>query len=180
MNRVWRGLLVSSLLLSQPLLAQESGYVPSYKLPRGREIVAVYFGASTCGPCLLPSVKDAVRAMKPLLDGQAKQAHAAFSVIGVSTDWQTAKGSEFLAPLGLFDQVVVGGNWMNLAVEHLVWRDPKGSPALPQVLVFDRTVNPEGRTITFSEPNLLRRVTGSDSIVAWVAAGAPITDAKNP
>ncbi len=45
---------------------------------------------------------------------------------------------------------------------------------MPQILVIERTVTP-GSRITFSEPRILRRVVGGDSIPAWVATGAPIS-----
>ncbi len=161
-------------LVSRPLLAQRPDYVPTYQLPEGRQFLVVYIGASTCGPCLLPNVETAVRSMKTLIAAQATQMHASFSVIGVANDWEVTKAAAFLDSLGTFDQVVLGGNWTNLATERFVWRDPQGTPAMPQILVFERTVT-LGDRITFSEPRMLRRLTGAEQIPAWVAAGAPIS-----
>ena len=48
-----------------------------------------------------------------------------------------------------------------------------GNPAMPQILVVERTVTP-GRRIAFTEPRVLRRLVGSKAIPAWVAKGAPI------
>jgi hypothetical protein len=117
--------------------------------------------------------------MKTLLAAQAKQRGAAFSVVGVSTDWGVKEGAAFLEPNGPFDQIVVGGNWTNLGVERYVWSDSTRRPAMPQVLVFERTVKPGGR-ITFSEARLLRQVVDGKEIPAWVAAGAPITGHEKP
>jgi hypothetical protein len=168
------GVVCVIALATAQLGAQHPEYVPSYRLPEGKEIVAVYIGATTCGPCLLPEVKAAVRAMKTLVAAQAKQRNAAFSAVGVSNDWETPKAAAFFDSLGRFDQLVLGGNWTNLAIEHFVWRDPSGSPAMPQILVLERTVTPAER-IQFSEPRVLRRVTGGDQIPAWVKDGAPIS-----
>jgi len=172
MHRV-RNAIVWLSLIGSSLAAQQSTYVPSNKLPNGKEIVAVYLGAESCGACHFPAVKDAVKRMKELVNAQARKVGAAFSVIGVANDWDQAVAAAFLAPVGPFDQVVLGGNWTNIAIEHFVWRDPKGNPAMPQILLFERTVTP-GVRIAFSEPRLLRRMVGADEIPAWVAAGAPI------
>lgn len=43
----------------------DTGYVPAQDFPNGRQIEAVYFGANWCSPCRAPSMKAAVRAMKP-------------------------------------------------------------------------------------------------------------------
>ena len=165
--------VVLSSMVSGSLAAQQATYVPSQELPNGKEIVAVYLGANSCGPCHTPAVKDAVIHMKELIRLQAQKSGAAFSVIGVANDWDQSLAAAFLAPVGPFDQVALGGNWTNIAVEHLVWRDPKGNPAMPQILIIERTVS-TGARITFSEPRVLRRVIGGDSIPAWVAKGAPI------
>ena len=168
-----------TILLAGPLVAQSS-YVPATELPQGREIVAVYIGATTCAPCMSPEVKSAVQRMKGLMAAQAKQTGAAFSIIGASTDWSVTAGAAFLEPNGPFDQIVVGGNWTNLAVERFIWQDSTSRSGMPQVVVYERTVVPGARGIKFSEPRLLRRIVGGDSIPAWVAAGAPIGLAKKP
>ena len=153
--------------------AQDTVYTPVHTMPDGREIVTVYIGAESCGPCHSPEVKHAVRAMKPLVAAQARARHAAFAAIGVANDWEIGKAEAFLSPLDQYDQVVLGGNWTNLALERFVWRDPQGVPAMPQILVFERTVTP-GARVVFSDAKLLRRVLGEKDIPAWVAQGAPI------
>ena len=126
MRRFMKAMLFLSMVRGS-LAAQQSTYVPSHVLPNGREIVAVYLGADSCGPCHAPSVKDAVNRMKALLGAQARKSGAAFSVIGVANDWDQSVAATFLAAVGPFDQVVLGGNWTNLAIEHFVWGDPRGT-----------------------------------------------------
>jgi hypothetical protein len=170
--------LINSVLflagVSGALPAQQPTYVPSTQLPNGKEIVAIYLGAQSCGPCHFQPVKDGVVRMKELVAAQAKKSGAAFSVIGVANDWDHALAASFLASVGPFDQVVLGGNWTNLAIESFVWRDPQGSPAMPQIIIIERTVATAGR-ITISEPRVLRRVLGAEEIPAWIAKGAPIS-----
>src|SRR5262245_27191236 len=126
-----RALLIAAIA-SSPLAAQVD-YHPLHKLPNGKEIVAVYVGAQTCGPCLLPEVKDAVRYMKDKVAVQAFKQKAAFSAVGVAQDWEIRVAAEFLQPLGPWDQTVLGGNWTNLAVEQYMLRDSTARLAMPQI-----------------------------------------------
>jgi len=112
--------------------------------------------------------------MKGLLAAQAKANGAAFAAIGVANDWSIAEATAFIGSVGPFDQLVLGGNWTNLAIERFVWRDSAGTPAMPQVLVFERTVTPGADGIVFSNMRLVHRSLGHDSIPAWVRNGAPI------
>src|SRR5579884_580598 len=165
-----RSLLTLPAILAGALSAQQPAYVPANDLPNGREIVAVYIGGENCGPCHAPEVKAAVRNMKVLLATQAKHDSAAFSVIGVANDWDTKVAADFLADVQPFDQMVLGGNWTNLAIERFIWRDSTGQAAMPQVVVIERNVV-RGNRITFSEPRVLRRVVGATDIPAWVDKG---------
>ena len=173
MRRINLVLALCVILAARSAGAQTGDYVPSQRLQAGRELVAIYFGSTDCGPCQLPEVKGAIRAMKPLLAAQAKQRREAITVIGVAQDWDLTRGATFLEPLGAFDQIVIGGNWTNVAVEQFVLRDSLTEMAMPQVIVLERTVN-VGKRITVSEPRVLRRIVGGAEIPAWVATGAPI------
>ena len=174
-----RPLLSASLILATlaGTLRAQATYTPATDLPNGKEIIAVYVGATTCGPCRSPEVKDAIQRMKPLLAAQAKARGAALSIVGVSTDWAVKDGIAFLEPNGPFDQIVVGGNWTNLGVERFIWRDSTSRPAEPQVIILERTVKP-GSRIEFSEPRVIQRVYDGAGIPAWVDKGAPIGPSK--
>lgn len=169
--------LIASLVFvacTATINAQSAAYVPSTDLPNGKQIVAVYFGAQSCGPCHNPDVKEAVASMKLLVGAQARVAGAMFAAIGVANDWDSRVAAEFVATNGRFDQVVLGGNFTNLAIEQFVWRDPKGVPSMPQIVIVERTVKTGDRRIEFSDARILRRVLGSDSIPLWAKQGAPI------
>jgi hypothetical protein len=172
-NPITRGVLLLSLSAGW-VGAQQSTYVPSQELPNGKEIVAVYIGAEDCGACHAPEVKDGVRRMKTLVQAQALKSGAAFSVIGVASDWDQKVAAAFLTDVLPFDQVVLGGNWTNLGIENFIWRDPKGHAGMPQVIILERTVTTDRAGMKFSEPRILRRLLGMKEIPEWVAKGAPI------
>lgn len=164
-----RRVVLALCLIATPTRAQ----APARDLPNGKELVVVYVGAKTCAPCLLPATKAAVAQVKQTLAATAKRHGYAFSSVGVSLDWSTDDGLEFLRGNGPFDQLVVGGNWTNLAAEHFIWRDAATEPAIPQIIVLERTVTQQAR-LTFSSPRVLHRVMGGDEIPTWARAGAPV------
>ena len=168
------------LLLPTLSVAQAPAYKPSYELPHGRQIVAIYVGASDCGPCRRDSLKAAIRAMKPALAKQAGAAGASFAAIGVSLDWEVKNALTFLEPLGEFDEVVLGNNWVNSAAIRYVWPDTTRAPGIPQVILLERTVNPSSDRIEFGPEHILGRIINAAAIESWVARGAPIPVAPTP
>jgi hypothetical protein len=155
MRRLSPVLAFSLLLVSRGVGAQAADYVPLQRLPEGRELVAIYIGSTDCGPCQLPELKNAVRAMKPLLAAQAKQRGLALTVIGAAQDWDLKRGAAFLEPLGAFDQIVIGGNWTNIAVEQFVLRDSLAEMAIPQVVLIERTVQVSNRVTVVRPRNVV-------------------------
>lgn len=69
---------------------------------------------------------------------------------------------------------MIGGTLTNLAVEHCICRDSAATPAMPQVVVPERSAMIDNR-IEISLARVLRRVFGSDDIPKWVETGAPVT-----
>ncbi|MGV3708965.1 MAG: hypothetical protein ACO1Q7_08990 [Gemmatimonas sp.] len=122
-------------------------------------------------------MKKAVEEMKSLVAQQAKKSGASFAAIGVANDWDLRIASEFIARNGAWDQLVLGGNWTNIGIDQFMWKDAKALPALPQIVVIERTVK-LGAGVMISEPKFLRRIIGGDSIPAWVREGAPVALAK--
>lgn len=150
---------------------------PAEALPGGPELVALYFGATTCRPCLRPEVKRAVREMRRHLEQRATESGRDFSSIGVALDPSVPAGVDFLAGTAEFDEIAVGRSWANAAaIEHL-WGDPEAVPAIPQIVVLEREIRPEpGGRPSFGEPRVLRRVLGASAILRWVEEGAPLEE----
>ncbi|WP_022834731.1 hypothetical protein [Salisaeta longa] len=154
--------------------AQDSTYVPEYELKAGTELVAVYMGAESCGPCHAPKVKQAIKRMKIILDQRAKERGWYFSAMGVAMDWKVSTGYKFLQENGRWDEVIVGKNWINLAVSRFLWSDSSAHTGIPQVVLLKRTVNPQSGWIELSEYQVLARHHGSDDISKWIGNGAPL------
>ena len=124
-------------------------------------------------------------------------AYAQISVVGVDLDADLTKGLAFLGQIGggrisgAFDQILVGGSWLNDKALQVIWSDKTITAALPQVLVVERSVGTDDYLKTY------RVTVGSDQVVAnivgetdlWLWArqgyrlgvpGAPTVGAERP
>ncbi|MEM1125213.1 MAG: hypothetical protein AAGI71_01085 [Bacteroidota bacterium] len=168
-----------ALFMGAPAFAQE--YRPAYEetngaLESGSEIVLVYFGMTSCGPCHSPEFKTALEKAKLALKARADKEGRSFATIGVALDWDVAKGFAFLQEAGAFDEIAVGRNWENGAALTHLWR-PEGletrSAAVPAVVVFEREVS-VGASIVASDPVYLFEAMGVSALTDWLEAGAPL------
>jgi hypothetical protein len=180
MTATRRGLSLFLLLLGSVgmVSAQDGFYRARHQEPNGRQILAVYIGATDCQPCIWPPFKTSLKQMWPLLDAHAQRAQAAFATLGVAINDDADSGAAMLAPLSQFDEVSLGGGWVNHVAEHYIWTDSTGVPAIPQVLVIARDVNSSKGKSQWSVTNsrVLARVVGAEAIRAWIAKGAPVSD----
>jgi len=162
--------------------AAANDYLPSGSAaPRsGRELVLVYIGAAGCSWSNRPGLADAVKNVKVILSDSAARAHRPFSAIGVARDWATSDAVGHLAKFGRFDELAVGNNWQNAAIQRYVWSDIPGPASTPQVVILERTVGShpdtglEDAPYVISDERLILRVTGYYDIIRWAEAGAPL------
>jgi hypothetical protein len=169
-----RTLLLPLLLLSAAGLSAQERYTPGTDLPTKPQILAIYFGATSCVPCQTPEFKAALHQMKPLLLQQATATGHAFAMLGVALDWSIREGLAFLEPLREFDEVAVGANWTNLAAVRYIWGDTTATPGLPQIVIVERQLDPGRSGIAVGPEHLVTRLVGAGAIQSWVAQGAPL------
>ncbi len=156
------------------------GYVPSYDLVRGSEIVMVYVGSSTCGFANGPEMPELIERTKLSLQQKAVARGSVFSVVGVSIDWNVNKGIQHLAKFGLFDEIMTGRKWQGHGGRHYFWESlPSSIRATPQVLVAARAVgapNPEqpAQGCHVSNETVLVRKIGATPIANWLERGTPL------
>jgi thiol-disulfide isomerase/thioredoxin len=179
LNRILTAVAAVALTFSSEVHAQQTvadtAYTPVQDFQSGRQVMAIYFGASWCKPCDRPDMKDAVRRMKPMLLAQAVKNGGFFTAMGVALDRDLTKALAFLNPNGAFDEYVIGSDLTSLAAERFIWGDPGNFPAVPQIVVPERTLEVErGAPIKFGTIRVVRRVHG-DSIPLWVKAGATVS-----
>jgi hypothetical protein len=103
---------------------------------------------------------------------------AAVSVIAVDLEGDVRSGVDYLRSLGpSFDQVSIGGAWLNELITNLVWREALAKPSVPQVLLVARRVDASRfpRDVAVGRDSLVLSVAGRDSVVEWIGRGAPLT-----
>jgi hypothetical protein len=107
---------------------------------------------------------------------------AAVRVVAVDLDNDVKPGLQFISHLEhggsspVFDQVSVGGSWLNEEFVRIGWKGGMAQPAIPQVLVIARPVDATAymakARLSVGTDSVLADVVGARDIVAWVAAGA--------
>ncbi len=136
-----------------------------------REVIAVYIGSVGTDGGMSTVVAD----MRAALQRQASMGGFRFIGRGVSIDPTVEGGIRHLARLGTFDEISVGGNWGNSAVVRYAGGDSRsGVQLVPQVVLLEREVRADERTIEFGPERELGRFTGINGIDAWVKRGAPV------
>lgn len=137
-----------------------------------KELVIAYFGGTNCAPCNAPGMKDAVRKAQTIFADRANASGKRFARLGVAVDTDLSKGVAFLDGIGGWDEIVVGRGFDNLAsVDLLSGRAADQFLAIPQIVIYERTIRYEGAHLTATPPKVLGRFPGT-GIKAWVDAGA--------
>ena len=134
----------------------------------------VLVGASFCGAQRKPGFPQQVEDAKVSLQRQAAASGVQFTTLAVSLDWETDEALAFLEHFGEWDQVSVGGNWLNEGAIRYVWREMPADPVVPQILVIERDVEKGEEAITVRGDRLVKRLMGTAEIEAWVKGGATI------
>ncbi len=173
MQRLSASISVMTLLLAQGASAQARRYEPAYANPRGSELVAVYISSSWCIGNRVAGLREAIEAAKLRLADRTRAEGRTFRAVGVALDWEPDTGLAYLREFGQFDELVVGSNWFNLGATTLIFADSTGRPTIPQLLIYERTIDTSNpRRLQFGPPRVMQRVVGGDSIVVRVKDGS--------
>lgn len=149
--------------------------------PTGLYLVAYVVVASDCGFCTEPYAKKALANFRDSLVKANGSKYAEVRVVGVSIDHDLEAGVEYLRRYrsdmpDAFDQIMVGGSWLNEFMSAQAWRDHRASISVPQVLFFKRHVDARTypKEITISPDTLVFQFSGRDSLLAFVNGGGKL------
>ncbi|NOT06972.1 MAG: hypothetical protein HOP28_02080 [Gemmatimonadales bacterium] len=164
--------------------AEDDPPVNPFAAHHGKHLIAFVITASDCGWSTQPATMEAVGSIRAKLQSAHGGAYAKVSVVGIGLDKDLGAGLRFLADLGqgkvdrAFDQVIVGGSWLNEQIVRFVWRERLADAASPQVILIERPVNTEAylsaSTIGVESDRLLANPSGSAEIVRWIDLGLPL------
>jgi hypothetical protein len=172
LTRVGRSLLASGASSSRSGVRSGSVVPPS-----GNYLIAYVMVSGSCAACRDERTKTAVRSLRDSLRSLHSAAFAKISVIGVDIDG-IESGVKYLRTYGpAFDELSIGGAWMNEVMTRVVWRNAAARAEVPAIVLFQRRVDarryPED--IMVGDDSVLLAVGGRDSIVRWVNAGTPLS-----
>ncbi len=152
----------------------------------GRHLVAYVISASDCGWCTLSETRTALSQIPDSLRATHATAFDTVTIIGVALDRNVEAGYAYLAGLspdgpGLFDQIGVGGSWVNELFGDLLWRREVTEASVPQVVIVERAVevtkDPIHGGLSVRRPkadSVIMKAVGKDEIVQWLARGLPL------
>ena len=150
----------------------------------GTHLIGFVVTASDCGWSTRPEGMDAIRTIRARMRSMHGGAYAQVSTIGVALDKDIDAGLRFLSklgegkPSGAFDQIVVGGSWLNEQIVRFVWRERVTEARLPQVLVIERPVNTQSYLLTYrigvEGDTVVANPGGMAEIITWLKQGAPL------
>jgi hypothetical protein len=172
--RAWRGQAAS-----QPVQTTRADSL-AVPIPTGRHLVAFVFLSSECGACTFEETERAIRRLRASLRTSHAETFARIAVVGVTIDGDLRAGTNYVRRLNrsgqVFDELSVGGVWMNQLVTQRVWREGVALPAVPQVLLVGRHVDASEypRMVDVRRDSILFRVVGREDLVAWVDRGTPL------
>ncbi|WP_419948406.1 hypothetical protein [Candidatus Palauibacter sp.] len=152
----------------------ESEYQPAQRTDEGEELVLIAVVSSRCSWSNLPEVKRAIRDAKLLLSRRAEEEGMGFAAVGVARDISAEAGIEHLREHGLFDEVRAGRGWYNSGVMEFIYGDIAGPALTPQLIIVKQRISYEASERRVDGRQVLARKLGSDGIVNWTEAGAPL------
>jgi len=140
----------------------------------GPQIQVVLIGSAGCGASRQPAFVSAFRQIRARFEQLRGQTGMHVSFVGVALDRVIEDGLAFLSELGPFDQVSVGGDWLNDEAVRFLWRDLPGAGGIPQVLVVRRSLLKTSTWYRLGRDAVVLRKVGIEALSAWAMAGAPV------
>lgn len=150
----------------------------------GAHLIAFVITASDCGWSNHPETKAALGILRERMRSVYGDKYAHIEVVGVAIDEDPEAGLTFLSDIGrgtvrtAFDQVAVGGSWLNEQVVRFAWREAKARAATPQVIVVERLVDTSSYlseyTIKTGDDLVVANASGASDIVRWIEQGLPL------
>lgn len=131
------------------------------------ETLAFLVISSHCIAAYDPNLVAIVDATKGALARDAAARGRKLHLIAISLDDDIGPALRFLARLGTFNEVSIGGNWLNSQVSSLVWNDPQTEPQIPQWIIVDRDVTIGQARIAIRSGQVRTRIVGLDGMRRW-------------
>lgn len=163
------GLGFASLCTAMVLWAQPRHVEVEPQLSSGEELVAIFIASSTCAGIEDPRLPEAVGDAMDYVQTRALIDGARFVKVGVGLDTDVEAASGVLRKFGEFDELHLGGSFLNAAAVHYL-STLHGNVGVPQLVVVRRTVTVRGGLSWVEAEEVVVRKVGVDDISEWAAA----------
>ncbi len=140
---------------------------PALRHSSGEQYVVVLVSASQCSLSEARELRRHWEKLNDYVGSRAEASGATVYTIGASLDSDVRAGMAALAEVAPFDEVAVGGGWLNTTVLRYVIRDFASHPSVPQMLVLSRKVTVGAWPDATSDSLLMRFYRPSDAS-RWV------------
>lgn len=155
----------------------------------GTHLIAFVITASDCGWSSQPRTMRALGSIRERMRSAHGERYAHVGVVGVAIDEEPEAGLRFLSEIGggevrtAFDQIAIGGSWLNEHLVRFVWREGIAEAATPQVIVVERLVDTKSYlsdyTIRTGDDKVVATPSGSSDILQWLEQGLPLDDVND-
>ncbi len=155
------------------------GKAPAYHLSADQghpnELVAVFLLSSDCFASRDKEMPRLLEEIKLSLQQSSGMRSHEFRAVAVAVDASPEAGWNLIRTMGHFDEVVLGGGWLNHGMLAYVWTEHAGPPDIPQVVLVRRGVQRMRDGIYgVSGSEVVGRFVGLGEIRRWALAGAPL------
>lgn len=142
---------------------------------RGGEVVVVLIGMAGCAASRQPALAAAMDQIRARLRVLSSERGIPIAFWGVALDRDLSKGLRWLTSVGPFDEISVGGNWLNSQAVRFMFGGSSGPATVPQIIVFQRTIDqPSSSTLVVGPETIATRRVGVQPILDWVVSDDPI------
>jgi len=131
----------------------------------------VYLTSSICRWCLDKNHINDIESMLPLLKQNSNINKIRTEVIAVGIDVDTNRAINHINGIGKFDEISVGRNWYNTALDIYVWNSISVEPVVPQIVVL-RVVHEDRNDRIERKREVVLQLQGGQQIADWVDEGA--------
>ncbi|MBY0493041.1 MAG: hypothetical protein K2Y23_02385 [Cyanobacteria bacterium] len=129
-------------------------------------------------------MKSLFRTIRPQLRTKYGDTYAQITVVAVDMDQDLDAGLRFLSELGggspgnAFDQIVLGGLWLNEQLVRFIWRENVTEALTPQIVLVEPPVDASTYPVDFKlgvqADKVIAKKKGASEIKKWLSDGAPL------
>jgi hypothetical protein len=141
---------------------------------RSIELVVVYLGATSCGPCLQESTKVTVRDVLAKAEERAAERSLSMQAVGAAFDDDIESGLGLLRSTAEFDQVLLGGGWSNAAAVEFIWSDGEVLAAIPHIVILTRSLDKRAQAREPASKSILVQLQGERQMRQWLDEGGVV------